>query len=1073
MISSGHKRGLATAAISAMAITGLPFFAGTANADSLNTQVGASNVDLVTFDGNTATNTISTKNDGQNTTFRLEAAGGSNVAQVKFQYSIGANPTRTTIATVGRNDDGAFSTEWTAAGLAGANLTIYAVGLAADGTTVVDTDSDTAAVDNAADTVNITDGDAMGVFQAPYSGHTGNFVGVAGTASSNAPVDLEWYGDGSTWTADGTATPSGANHAWSRTMDITGYAFGTTDQLLVSADNGASDDTEAFTLYKQQVTTVTATPDRTTVPAGTPANITITVADQNGKPIAGAEVRTAAGTLVGYTDGNGQVATTQNGGAANNTYYYANATDSDPYEPELGDKKSDVVAIAQYNAAPTSLAANSADGAAFDADEYDPASDITVQVKDQQSNNYDTTGQSLNYYWVFTPADGGAAVRTPASGTTPQPAEAGGKFVVGPPSNSFTGDGTYDLYGALGQDAGGNGAIASSKLLTVSSGQAEIVFDQTQPQQGQIGGEITINGTLRLWAGGPGLPNRPIHVTNAGGNAMFNQDTGPDAATYDTKTDGAGKFSATLDDPNADTTPEDDTITASTAPWTHSGDTDNANASGSRDVSFIKSVTPAEVTVQQTGSRDFSNAGEKQAGELTQYTVCVYADSDPNTPGVQQQALTNQTVTVTVDHGYLTDGHATPAAAANGQVGTWDNDGQSKDVTTGSNGCSVVWTSVGRDTGFDDDGMLTQTVTAKAGTVQKSGNPQDWTSEDPLNGGSVTVDFASDDQQDSDMLPKAQAGDQYVPGQEVALVVKAFDQFGNRVGNENVALSDNTNQADFDNGVVTTDYNDEADDWAFAQGGVDQNVKATWTAPTTTYTDTTGNNYANGQKALTDATTINWYAIDYAASTFTLESDASGAQPVGASVILTYTAVDQQGQPIVDLESGFMRTGPDQYQDGDFNSFDNTDVNGEAHYVFQGATAGTATITAIAGAIVGPTNSFSPIGDSRATTTVTFEGGGNGPQPIHVTLTSPGNNGPKDDKLDVDTATQASGATVKLFKVKKNGKKVFLEQDTLGNDGMLSFKVNDTNGDKATKYKVKVLATSLTQAAWSNIKGVR
>ena len=230
MTSSGYKRGLATAAISAMAVTGLPFFAGTAYADSLNTQVGASNVDLVTFDGNTATNTISTKNDGQNTTFRLEAVGGSNVAKVKFQYSIGASTTKTDIATVCRNDDGAFSTEWTPAGLAGASLTIYAVGLAADGTTVVDTDTDTAAVDNSAETVNITDGAEVGVFQAPYAGNSGNFVGVSGTASSNAAVDLEYYTSGG-FQNGGNATPSGANHAWAGVMDITaGYTTAANDR---------------------------------------------------------------------------------------------------------------------------------------------------------------------------------------------------------------------------------------------------------------------------------------------------------------------------------------------------------------------------------------------------------------------------------------------------------------------------------------------------------------------------------------------------------------------------------------------------------------------------------------------------------------------------------------------------------------------------------------------------------------------------------------------------------------------------------------------------------------------------
>ena len=817
MTSSGYKRGLATAAVSALAVTGLPFFAGTAHADTLNTQAGGADVvDLVTFDD---TNTVSTKNDGQNTTFRLEAVGGANIAQVRFEYSLDGGATRTPIATVSRNDDGAFSTEWTPTGLNGAAMTVYAIGLGSAGATV-DTDSDTADVNNAAQTVNITDGTQMGVFQAPYTGNSGNFVGVSGTSSDNTVVNLEWYTGGAFVDNGDTATPSGANHVWAAVMDITGYNYGAADQLLVSADNGATDDTEAFTLYKQQITTVSATADQTTVPAGTPANITITVKDQNGKPIAGAEVRDASQTLVGYTDGNGQVTTTQNGGASNNTYYYANATDSDPYEPELGDKKSDTVAIAQYNAAPTSLAANSKDGAAFDVDEYD-ADDITVQVKDQQGSNYDTTGQTLNYYWVFTPANGDAAVRTPTTGTTPQPVENNGKFVVGPPSNGFAGDGTYDLHGSLAADAGGNGAIAESKLLTVSSGDAEIVFAQAEPQQEVVGGEATVNGTLRLWNGGPGLPGRPIQVSRDGGagNAQFNQDTGADAATYDTKTDANGDFSATLDDPATPASGENDVVTADTTPWTHNGDTDNANESASQDVNFVYSVTPGSVVVSDNGSDE----NGESAGEIQDFKVTVKSEDDPNTAGDQSIPLTNQQVTLTLDHGYFTDG--VPQGAVGDDAGVYDNDGQSITVKTDQHGEAVFKTSIGRDEGFDDNGKVTGTITADAGSVSDT-DTQMWTSEDPLNPGEVTIDFAGPSDQDSTILPKARLG------QMVDLVVKAFDQFGNRVGNESVDLTDNSVHASVSPSTVTTDYDNEPDATTSADRETDQKVTASWTNDT-------------------------------------------------------------------------------------------------------------------------------------------------------------------------------------------------------------------------------------------------
>ena len=80
--SSGMKRGLAATAISALAVTGLPLFAGSAHADSINDQVGAGNVELKTQ----YTGVASVQNDGVNRTVHLLAGGGSDVVQVRFEY---------------------------------------------------------------------------------------------------------------------------------------------------------------------------------------------------------------------------------------------------------------------------------------------------------------------------------------------------------------------------------------------------------------------------------------------------------------------------------------------------------------------------------------------------------------------------------------------------------------------------------------------------------------------------------------------------------------------------------------------------------------------------------------------------------------------------------------------------------------------------------------------------------------------------------------------------------------------------------------------------------------------------
>ncbi len=111
MNSSGIKRGLATTAIAALAITGVPAIA---NAAPLTAGIDATNVILAQ-----PTN-ISSNNDGQNSTYRLTALAGTSVTRVTFEYSLDGGDTYQAIGSVGRNDDGAFGLEWNASGIAGA-----------------------------------------------------------------------------------------------------------------------------------------------------------------------------------------------------------------------------------------------------------------------------------------------------------------------------------------------------------------------------------------------------------------------------------------------------------------------------------------------------------------------------------------------------------------------------------------------------------------------------------------------------------------------------------------------------------------------------------------------------------------------------------------------------------------------------------------------------------------------------------------------------------------------------------------------------------------------------------------
>ncbi len=172
--SSGMKRGLAATAISALAVTGLPLFAGSAHADSINDQVGAGNVELKTQDNGVA----SVQNDGVNTTVHLLAGGGSDVVQVRFEYVGAGAPV--VIDTVSRVN-GVFSTEWAPpVSTYGSTVLVRAVGLSSVGTPIVGAeDAQPTLVSANAPAIDIANapGSALGIYPQPY-----------GVESEEAPV---------------------------------------------------------------------------------------------------------------------------------------------------------------------------------------------------------------------------------------------------------------------------------------------------------------------------------------------------------------------------------------------------------------------------------------------------------------------------------------------------------------------------------------------------------------------------------------------------------------------------------------------------------------------------------------------------------------------------------------------------------------------------------------------------------------------------------------------------------------------------------------------------------------------
>lgn len=1120
MNSSGIKRGLAVSAISALAITGVP---AVAFADTVNEQVGADDIVLYTgYD----TSVLSTRNDGQDTTVRLEAGAGPEVASVTFQYSLNNGQIWTDIATVSRNDDGAFAFEWAAAQFNGVPVQVRAI---ETGTSEAAEDLNSSNVESAvvqgitSESVNLNTASAAGVFQAPYGGTDGgDKVIFAGTASSAGTVTVnELTGDtesvdddedaetpalveaakGATATAQATVAEGATTATFRGVIDLEGtydFTAGDTNQLVLGATKG-SDDIESYTLYRQTITAVTATAEDNNIPASQDDTaVTVTVTDQQGNPIAGARVVPSNGDLddAEFTNALGQATFAQTPGTV---YYYADATDNAGFNEGLGDKRSENVVVTQFNAVPTSLDAESADGNAFDFNEY-AFGDLTVQVKNQNGGDIDvdTDEQEVHYYWVVSPFAGGDDIRVPASTEEPpyyiSNSETddtllaqgdSGEFAVDLPQvEDFDADdleegglpsGSYELFAALTPNDNGNNGIAYSSLLEVKAGDAEITFDESSPEQAIAGTSEAVSGQIEL-EDGTGLPGRDLGLgytrgTETGGDNVADAGIGADRATADEiETASNGSFTTTIVD-RAETPQGTETggELAVTTDFAVEGD----NTQG---VDFVDNLTPARVTLDLNESAGDVNDDELfQPGEARTGSVLVELDTDAESDDEGDfEPLRNQEVTLTITESaaYFTDAVQTPAPVDGADAGTYDDDGQTITVTTNGDGIATFNFNIGRDTGFDDNGDVTTTVRAVAGNVSDEIDAA-YTSENPLNGGALEVVPTGDAVQDSSVLPNARTN------QTVVFDVFATDQFGNRVGGETVTITDNSPFASVntgetgntpDDGEITTDY-DALGDFALNSGGRagDVTVTGAWETETFVYNGTDGDTEM-GQETLTDTYTVSFYEVDYAESETTITSSAEGPVEPGTAVTETVKVVDQFGQPVSGLSVEFLRSGPSA-QDGDVNFATFTNAEGVATYNFVGTTEGTANITAVVREQDG-----TQVATLQDQVVFAEEGdGGEGP----VEKVSPMgflnayNNGGRGDNVKVNARGYAEGARVNLFRKTRNGL-VFVRGSVLNEKGDHLFaNVFDRNGRGFTNYVAFIKGTPTTLQQRTNNKRVR
>jgi len=1083
--NSGMKRGLATVAVSALAVTGLPFLMSSASANTLNSQAGgADQVVLVTPSQN-----ASIRNDGVNTTVHLLAVGGADVAAVRFEYQATGDASPTVIATVNSRTNGAFSTEWTvpAAIYNLNNTTISAVALNSV-STVTDTASVVGQVSTTRPSIDIANapGSSVGVFQQPYAAPNDLDLGAVSGTTSNLDVtpNIQLTGPlsgGANLQEDVAETVQSGDTVrdWSGSVDFSGYDWtGTPDEAVVRALTGptGSDDGEAVTVYQQQIDDMTVVADPTSVQGANTATGIVTVLDDAGAPIAGVEVfqddnndNAGDGAAV-YTNSRGEAKFPGLAGSPAGTQhsFYVNTTDTDGYENGTDFKTS--VTVTSYAPVATSLTAFSKDGAAFDDDE-NAAGDIEVTVKDQNTNPL--AGETVRYSWNVAPfaTTAGYPKDLPEQTAVTGPdGTADIVFPTGEPSGAYTLNYYINTDGTPGQGA----TDPTGTDLAVKAGQAALTWGDGATAQAPAFVTSTFEGSLEL-EDGTGLTGRSVALSwgkDALGNAVLAAQPAQPAGTTrvnDTSatavTEADGVFGIAISDPAA---PDQDELNGDLG-----ADTAFTAAAPFLDVDFLKNAgpsSPADIDIDVANLID----GLATPGRPVNLDIDVENSDDVD--------LTDYPVTIEVDHGFLSPDAAAaadlipdPVAAQDGLYGEWKSDGTEKAYTTDDGGDTGAVVAIEDDAAFATSSTVITTVTVTAGTVSKT-VPITFTSTAPLNGGEVRLALAAAADQTASVLPKAPTTE------TVQYDVFAEDQFGNLVGGESVDISDNLPGALMEGAGVASDgattVNSQLENAAPALTlsstvAGSQTVSGDWLVDSNTWTD--GNVAPGFQPARDDdnedttleddAASVDWYAINYATSHYAMAHTGGATLPVGSTSTVTYGAVDQNGEPIQGLQVNFFRAGPDDEQDGAGDAAVETDENGLAQYVFQGIKKGTAIIEAV---VRQPAPSTTIIPDAGVRHTVKF-GTKKGKIVARLSGKSVGNK----DVLTVSAPKVTKGAKVVLYRQLGNGQVRKVGQGRLNSQGKLTLRVKDANGRGLAKYSAIVRSTSRTLQDQTNTRWLR
>ncbi|PWN02298.1 hypothetical protein DJ010_14390 [Nocardioides silvaticus] len=1067
MNSSGIRRGLAVAAVSALVAVAAPL---AANANEIMDQMDSAfpaGAKVTLYGPHPGADQITVKNDGYNTTVGLEAGGTSDIDTMRFQYSTDGGATWINIGGVitSPNADGTFAREWNPVADSGLSIPTAGLLVRANGHSTLDGNNHPGAgvpvtLTNTQDVMSIAPLTDVGVWKAAGGAH--NII-VNGRASYNGNGTLG-VGEPVTGTRINVANVPIAGGEWKTVYNIApvmssaNFQYNAPDELVLSATtsnaNPTAGDTEAITLYDQVLTKLTVTANPTN-PADPNQNVpvTVTALDQFDKPIAGVRILDdellAPGTFTntGVTNANGQVTTNQsvNDGTVQ---YVANvaAGNQFAYDPGLNDLLTPLTLGAGFA---SDLTGSSNDGLAFDFDEND-ANDIKVQVKDQGGNNFDVqaVNQDLTYFWKRIPFDPSVE---PEDGDSHVVAnEANGLFdipVLDPadfPDNQLP-SGTYELWASL-SDGGTGHPVAAKRVLTVKAGEAAVEYDVAKTVA-EIGSTPTVNGNLVL-EDGTGLVGRRIQLdVNAGTEYDEDGPTGAGDAVLvsnDQVTTGAGgSFSAQIEDLSTDLSESElgARLRATSLPAAGpSPDGDWNDGPFDHFLDFVTTQVPNGAVLDvEWDNTTGGPAGNLQNGDL--HLEDAFGD---DLAGVQ--------VELTLDHGFFTDGYEGPAAG--NYDPTPDSLGDSIIVSTDANGNADFQGSIGRDNGFDDDNHVIATVTGEADSATDS-DSIDWNAANPLNVSEIEVTRTA-----GQLDPAPTNGG-------VLYDVYAWDQFGNPVRGVDVSIECTLELGDDDlcpTGapiITESDLDNGGDALLVSNEPGTFEYLAEATSPNTQV-------YNNSLVLVNDNPTFTfqetWYEpkVNPAeGATYTIDPEnPSTPVPVDEPITVTVEADDQEGNPLSGLFVQFVRT-----SDSDNDQTFVTDADGIAQYVFEGRDdqcGENDTVTAVVRESVnGPVV-------TTLVTKITFE-----KCEVDVSLEGSNSKNGKRDVLKV-TATaeqKLTGVGVHLM-ARKGGKWVELTPQAdrvLTAAGTATFSVKDTNGNKVTKYRAVVDEGSKTASAQSQV----